>query len=132
MIHDYKAQWLGCMRFLIVVGLSCSFSYRPAILLKLGHAAFSKRSTSKTSTSYNRNHVFLGLAGSCPPLSERDCHCLCRELPLPPAAAKCFAGICSQMCKSTPAAHHAVLKQHHQVLQTLYYFVYKEANSGEG
>lgn len=111
----YKSWWLGCMRFLIVVVLACSSSYGPALLLKLGHPTFSKRSTSATSTytSDKRYHVLLALAGSCPPLSVSDCHCLCRELPLPPAAAQCFTGICSQLCESTPAAHHAVLKQRH-------------------
>lgn len=59
------------MRFLIAAGLACSTSYGPALLLKLGHPAFSKRSTSSTSTytSDKRYHVLLGLAGSCPPLS---------------------------------------------------------------
>lgn len=96
----YKAQWLGCMRFLIVVGLACSSSYGPTLLLKLGHPAFSKRSTLATSTytSDKRYHVLVGLAGSCSPLSVSDCHCLCQELPLQqqPSALLGFVPSCAR------------------------------------
>ena len=83
-------------------GFGLLFQLWASITSSAGTPSFSRSSTSATSTytSDKRYHVLLGLAGSCPPLSVSDCHCLCWDLPLPPAAAQCFAGIYSQLCES--------------------------------
>lgn len=69
---------------------ACSSSHGPALLLKLS----GKGALETSALPDERSHALPGLAGACPPLSVSDCHWLCQELPLPPAAAQSFAGIC--------------------------------------